>query len=380
MLLSALTWNCEGLKANIFTLKTFIGQHSPDLCFLSEPQVFQADIDAILEYVKGEYCHFLNSDDLYYPDLPLTKNKCSGGTLCLWRKWLDPYVSVLPVSTSAFLPIILKLPNCQVSAHFALYLPTHGKDIEFVTALADLKLCIEDISDTYPGAPIFLRGDGNVNAKNKNRVSLLEHFMNDFSLIRVSIPHKTYHHFVGAGAFDSDIDIILHGVSNPFPEEVTAVLCKFKHPEILSHHDIILSKFELLPQHTQHEQLNLITAPRAQLAREKVVWTEEGAESYKNAVSPHLRRLRDTWLTPDSQTSMSILLDMTNVIMSKSASYVNQTKTVGKKHVLKSKKTPKAILRAQKLLSKAGKSSQTKNLSVKFKVSKHSYRKAVHTL
>ena len=130
----------------------------------------------------------------------------------------------------------------------------------------------------------------------------------------------------------------------------------------------------------RHEQLNLITAPRAQLAREKVVWTEEGAESYKNAVSPHLRRLRDTWLTPDSQTSMSILLDMTNVIMSKSASYVNQTKTVGKKHVLKSKKTPKAILRAQKLLSKAGKSSQTKNLSVKFKVSKHSYRKAVHTL
>ena len=222
--LIALTWNCEGLKTNIFTLKSILNKISPDLCFLSEPQLFQCDAQPILDYIKGEYCFALNSDDMHDPELPLVKNKSVGGTLCLWRKHLDPYVSVIELKSPSFTPFILKLPNFEISIHIAIYLPTHGKDVEFMADLADLGICIEELHETYPAAPLYVRGDGNVNAKNANRVALLEHFLQKFSLTKV--PHHTYHHFVGGGLFDSDIDVILNSVSILNQETVTEIMCK----------------------------------------------------------------------------------------------------------------------------------------------------------
>ena len=147
--LVALTWNCEGIKQNIFALKDVLADKSADLVFLSEPQVFKSDITAILSYLQGEYCYNLNSEDVYNPELPLTKNYSSGGTLCLWRKWLDPYVSVHPCQIPSFTPLLLKLPGYQVSIHIGLYLPTHGKDSEFVSDLADLAISIQELADMY---------------------------------------------------------------------------------------------------------------------------------------------------------------------------------------------------------------------------------------
>ena len=67
--LTALTWNCEGIKANIYTLMHFLVQHTPDLCFLSEPQLFSTDAHLIKKAMADEYRFFLNSEDLYKPDL-----------------------------------------------------------------------------------------------------------------------------------------------------------------------------------------------------------------------------------------------------------------------------------------------------------------------
>ena len=132
--LTALTWNIESAKNNIFLLKEVLEHEQPSLVFLSEPQVFQSDINHLMNYISGDYCFFLNSDDIYNPELPLVSNHASGGTLCLWRRNLDPFVSVKNVSTSAFTPIILALPNHQTSIHICIYLPTHGKDAEFLSS------------------------------------------------------------------------------------------------------------------------------------------------------------------------------------------------------------------------------------------------------
>ena len=113
-----------------------------------------------------DYCFHLNSDDLQDPDLPLVKSKATGGTFALWRKWLDPFVTVYPVSSSSFLPLIIRLPNSRTSVHVALYLPTHGKDSEFVAELANLKACLDELFTLLHDPVIYIRGDGNVNPKN----------------------------------------------------------------------------------------------------------------------------------------------------------------------------------------------------------------------
>ena len=146
--------------------------------------------------IQHEYCHYLNSDDLYDPELPLVKARAVGGTLAMWRKWLDPYVSIYPTQTSAFLPLILKIPGTRISVHMALYLPTHGKDPEFISELASMKNCIEEISVLHNNPLIFIRGDGNCNPKNVTRYQVLKHFIQDYNMKQVNISHPTYPHDV----------------------------------------------------------------------------------------------------------------------------------------------------------------------------------------
>ena len=173
--------------------------------------------------------------------------------------------------------------------------------------------------------------------------------------MKISIPHKTYHHFVGHGAHDSDIDVIITKESGQNSEVVTQIFCKNEHPTILSHHDVIMSEFSLPHQTDEYAEEDLVQAPRLNLTREKIFWTEEGIQMYESAVTPHLQRLRSNWLEPSSQTSMSLLLDLTNKILAMAAGSTNDSKAVGKKQTIRSVKTPKPIIKAQKLLTKASK-------------------------
>ena len=80
---TCITWNIEGLNRNIHSLKHFADQHKPDLVFLSEPQVFQCDVNSLLRTFHGQFSHHLNSEDLHQPDLALNKTKAKGGTMVL---------------------------------------------------------------------------------------------------------------------------------------------------------------------------------------------------------------------------------------------------------------------------------------------------------
>ena len=297
----------------------------------------------------------MNSEDLHDPDLALIKNNSVGGTLVLWNKNIDPYVSVYPVKTCSFTPIILKHPGTQTSIHIALYLPTHGKDPEFVSEFANLRICVEELADLYPDSNFFIRGDSNVNKKNLNRVSLLNQFLDDFSLQRVNIPHNTYHHFVGSGLFDSDIDVLLHSSATSIIEHVDEIICKHENPLILSHHDVILSTFSLPASPPQPKSIQLVKAPRVTNTRKKIVWSHDGVQQYQNLIKPQLKSLREAWLDPSSTVSMSVLLQMTNFALTQAASSTNEAVDLGKKQVVKSARTPSSIAKARNALTKANK-------------------------
>ena len=169
-----MTWNAEGLKTSIYMIKDFLALHSPGLVFISESQVFLSDIGILMKNIQGEYCYFLNSEDYHNPEIAMSNNTTSGGTLLLWRRDLDPFITVHPVHTTSFTPLVLKLPGIPTSIHIVIYLPTHGKDANFISELASLRLCMEELVVNHPGCLIFIRGDSNVNKKNLSRVSLLE--------------------------------------------------------------------------------------------------------------------------------------------------------------------------------------------------------------
>ena len=106
-----MTWNVENIKRNLFNLKYFTDRYKPQLIFLSEPMIFQSDLPLITRYFRGEYSVALNSEDLHDPDLMLTTSKAKGGTMVMWQKYLDPYVTVHIADSSSYLPIVLDIPG-----------------------------------------------------------------------------------------------------------------------------------------------------------------------------------------------------------------------------------------------------------------------------
>ena len=365
-------------------LKDALVAHQPDFVFLSESQIFQCDLDQFIHLVKEEYCYHLNSEDSIDPILPLDSNRAKGGTMALWKKKYDPFVKIISASTASILPIIVNLPGVYTIIQAAIYLPTHGQDSEFVSELANLTNCLDDLTEKYHDAPIFVRGDANVNKKNINRVTLLRQLMDKFNMKSVDIPHKTYHHFVGDGKFDSNVDILLHS-SESASETVTSILCIKEYPAMLSHHDIILSSFTV-PTCKSEEVFssNLVTAPRLDHPRYKILWTPEGSQEYSELVSSHLRRLRENWLQPSSKASMSILLQLTNTILSSAATLTNQFTLLGTKQEKKPskvpasiKKTKNAMIRAHKAMKRSGSYSDQLNARANFNCTKKKYRHSV---
>ena len=177
-----------------------------DMAFLSEPKVFSHDMQKFMRHFAPDYCYYLNSDDKHDLDLPLSRSQAFGGTLVLWKSSLDSFISVHPVSTSSFLPVIYKPPDLPTSIHIALYLPTSGLEVEFIEELTKLTVVINDLTNIYPGALIFLRGDCNVNVKNATRSKIFDDFILKLDLKDIPTNHNTYHHFMGDGLFDSNID------------------------------------------------------------------------------------------------------------------------------------------------------------------------------
>ena len=194
-----------------------------------------------MAYIGDHYCAELNSDDKDDLDLPLFNNRSNGGTLVIWKKSLDKYVSVHPVTSSSFLPIIYSPPGSPVSVHIGLYLPTSGKDSEFIAEISKLQLLVEELNELYPSCVIFLRGDCNVNPKNQHRSIIFDTLTTDLILVKIPISHATYHHFVGEGLFDSSIDTIMHSNNANISETVDEIICKLENCHVESHHDVIMS-------------------------------------------------------------------------------------------------------------------------------------------
>ena len=229
-----------------------------------------------------------------------------------------------------------------------------------------------------------IRGDGNVNPKNSARVVLLQQLIRDYKLIRTDTGHNTYHHFVGDGLYDSDIDILLHTSTENVCEEVHEIICKNDDPTILSHHDIILSNFSIPTQAIIQTRNPHNIAPRVDHTRTRISWSEQGQQEYCELVAPHLRDLREQWLDPSSQVSMSVLLSLTNDILTTCATMTNEYEVVGTNRVAKSKRIPKAIklatnkmIKAHRVFKKCNIAKEAPKAREAFVCSRKKYRQAV---
>ena len=347
--LKCLSWNIEGFRRNYLNLKHFCDDYQPQMVFLSEPQIFHCDIDLLASSFRGQYSFLLNSEETSNPELALDCAKAHGGTMILWRSELDPYVVPLPTTSPSFLPILLKIPGFTPSIHVALYLPTSGKDPDFVSALSLLDNFIEEVASTH-NCPIYIRGDANCNPRNLARSSLLDHFCSKYKFSSTDFKHPSHHHFTGQGLHDAQLDVLLHQTDST-PEVLTEVICKLSHPLVDSAHDIILSTCPLSPQApVLHDQSENISAVKVNNERLKVIWDDENTPQYQKLTSDILVRLRETWSDNSSPSAVSILLQSTNDVLSTCAAATNKIINLGKATSSRPKSNPEVTAAQSKVL------------------------------
>ena len=304
-----------------------------------------------MELFKGEYFHVLNSEDSFDPALGLVQNKTRGGTMILWKKSLSQFVTMLPVTSPSFLPVLLQLPGAPTSVHISLYLPTSGRESEFIEEVTKLKLFIEEVLESSIADLIFIRGDSNVNPNHHSRVTMLNDLLNSFNMVRIPLRHQTYHHFMGDGNYDSEIDVIIQTKIENSVEEVKKIYCKHDYPQIESHHDVIISSV-LLPVKPVTSEITTSSVPIIENTRERVVWSQDSLSLYQNLLRETLPNLRARWMKPGSKTSVSILLETTASVLSSAAASTNKSLSLAKSPKIRSVKMPKKIRNSNKHLMK----------------------------
>ena len=195
---------------------------------------------------------------------------------------------------------------------------------------------------------IHIHGDSNVNSNNKERVRILKHFMINLKLKSTLIAHKTYHHFLGNGVFDSNIDVLVCS-RNCSDESIMKIFCKTEYPFIESHHDLILSSFSLPLDHVEPPP-PCLTAPLVPNDRRKTIWSPENVPKYQELISKNLASLRLRWLNPKSRSSVSLLLKLTSEILAMAAATTNETVDLSKPRKIRTSKIPLEIRKSQRRL------------------------------
>ena len=337
---------------------------NPEFIFLNEVQIFMFDVDQVTPLFQGEYCHVTNTEDLHDKELGLIKNRAHGGTMILWKRNLDKYVTTLPILTSSFLPILFSPPGSPPSVHISLYLPTSGREAEFVEEISKLTVFLEDHLENNPEHIVYIRGDSNVNKNHKDRMRIMKHFMNTLNLMPAPIEHRTYHHFLGNGLFDSNIDVLLRSKSC-LDESIREIFCRYEYPIIESHHDLILSSFTL-PLDPVENPVACSPVPQIKNDRTKTIWSEENIPLYQELIADNLASLRSRWLNPKSRSSVSLLLKLTTDILSMAAASTNKTIDLSEPRKIRSTQVPLEIRKSHRRLKLKNKESRRllRNLSV----------------
>jgi hypothetical protein len=168
--------------------------------------------------------------------------------------------------------------------------------------------------ETY-GSPMFIRGDFNVNPNNKPRVDILSSFTSRHSISGISTHHPTHHHFMGDGASDTQLDLLLSTHCESISESLINIVCKLENPLVDSSHDIHLSQVSLSPLPTVSPVPPSI-APRLPNDRVKITWDPESTEKYQLLLSSILPTLRNTLGSTQSPSCISIFMQITNSALS----------------------------------------------------------------
>ena len=234
-------------------------------------------------------------DQLVNPEDRLsTQDHTWHGVAVLWHDSLASSVIHVANTNARFTGIKVKLSEISILA-ISLYLPTTGKDEEFIECLAELSAYISDnITDT---GTILIGTDYNCSdISSPRRIQAFKHFCKEHQLLKFSHSGPTFHRTNGHSS--SNIDYFLISPSHGIELGSVTIQCTQDFPQNLSGHDPVLTTLTM-PSTTQDCRQDKYTDTYTPFTQTRIVWDTENIPMYQTLAAKFLTECDSLFPTSD---------------------------------------------------------------------------------
>ena len=165
------------------------------------------------------------------------------GAAIMWHESLNSNVQNICNTHERFTGIKLNFQGQHFLA-IAAYLPTSGKDDEFLDCLDQLTDFIQQNSSD--GSTILIGTDSNCSPKSTpRRLSGFQQFCQDHELTKVCLSVPTFHHSNGMSSSNIDYFLLSHKYSQTPKLSKTFSQCTQDFPENFSSHDPVFATLQI---------------------------------------------------------------------------------------------------------------------------------------
>ena len=216
------------------------------------------------------------------------------GAAILWHDSLHSSVLNLSNTHDRFTGIRLSFPGHHILAISA-YLPTSGKDDDFLYCLADLSIFI--MQNGGETDTILIGTDSNCSEKSSSRrIHGFNSFCKDHDLLKIGCSEPTFHHSNGIST--SNIDCFLVSQRSSTNLRNISLQCNQENPQNLSSHDPVLGMLAV-PCADSGSRQEKYSHTYTEFSIAKVMWDEDNLEKYQHAAASVLTEFESFFPTSE---------------------------------------------------------------------------------
>ena len=247
-------------------------------------------------------------------DLVLQSGPVWHGTALGWKKAIDTHITKLPITSNRFCGVkfVDTLSKVSILA-YTTYLPTSGKDEEFLDVLSQLSFHISE--NNIENSIIIIGADSNVSKKSSKRgyeamLNLLE--LNSLKSVLLT-DEATFHH--NNQTSESQVDHIYFyipknsNIKVAFKEQAWLK----KNPSNVSSHDVIVGEV-VLPVVEESQSSEDYSETYTEFVVKKPKWEDSSKEEYKIETAKELKNLIDNYNDDEFIPTLCEMFSRTMVI------------------------------------------------------------------
>ena len=301
-----------------------MNQLNPKLLFLQEIWL-PYDAEKQINEEFSEFTFQISTPDMFMnPEDKLNRpDHVWHGSAIAWHHTLNTFITHISSTNERFAGVRMNFSGCSLLV-ISVYLPTSGKDDEFLECIASLSIYIDENKTGH--GDILIGTDSNCSEKStKRRIQAFRNFCDQYSLKSVHSSRPTFHH--PNGTSESCIDMFLISSEATLNLRNLLTVCTLDNPLNFSSHDVISASIDI-PETLGEDNTGKFSGTYSKFDQKRIIWDTDKIESYQNVAADFLSKCDKMFPNPEC---IPLKCSLYSELLVKSAELCLDTKTATRK-------------------------------------------------